>query len=137
MEGAEDAVEKYPDERHQHRGVVLMHLDAGLPRFDIVPGKLLLAAGALQAGGEEAEDHLRGEYGPDEDQDHGTPLHGGEHVLPAPEAAAEIEDEQAEKEQAAINQADIMQDAHRGEAHLAVRMIHGSSSFLSFRWIMG
>ena len=120
VQGAKYGIEADPDQQDQDRGVVVGHDDVRSAGFDVVPGELLLAAGAFKARREEAQDHLHGEHQKQHAHDDG-PLRQlvGERFA-AVDAAHDVGDQQYDKQKGSIKQLEIVHHADDGHLFHAI-----------------
>ena len=115
MEGAEDGVEHDPHQGYQDGRVVVLDHDVGAAGLNVILRELLLTAGALEPGGEEAQRHIHHEDGPGDDEQQGPLFHkGGEGDLPI-QAEEDILDNQQQEQDRSIDQPHIVHDAHHRE----------------------
>ena len=129
VQHAENAVEADPQQGHQHRAVVVLHVDLRLPGLDVIPGELLLAAGAFQPGGEKSQDHLHHVHDPDHGENNGQFIQMDGNAFIVGKAVGDIKGGCGQEENGTVHQSDKVKGADGGEADLS--LFQGRAPFRS------
>ena len=123
VEAAEDQVERYPYQRHEEDGVVVLNLDFRPACLLIVAGELFLASGALQLRGEEAHHHLDDEEQPYRRQRHRMTFDNLSDLLSATRVVEDIQHQQRDERRRTQHQPDVVHHAY-GSQFPFLQFIH-------------
>jgi len=112
VEQAENRIKTNPDQRDQHRPVIILDHDICLPGPPVIARELLLTSRALQPAREKPQDHLHHKDTPQDHKNSRPVLQKIRDRPAAPQPVPDIHEQNCRKEKRAVDQSNVVKHGH-------------------------